>query len=143
MHHENTNLLSEVSYAAKMGTDAIEILLPKIKNDGLRQELKDQRAQYRRMQTEANTALARYQMRPKTVKPMQHMMLWSSIQMNTMMNTSEQHIAELMINGTTMGIIDMTKKLNALEHPNADERKLAQAFLNHSQDYIDMWKHYL
>ncbi len=70
-------------------------------------------------------------------------MLWGSIQMNTLMNSSEQHIAEMMINGTTMGIIDMTKKLNELEKPNQDERELAQTFIEQSQAYIDMWKHYL
>ena len=42
MHHENTNLLNEVSKASKMGIDAINILLPKIKKEDLKKELKDQ-----------------------------------------------------------------------------------------------------
>ena len=43
--------------------------------------------------------------------------------MNTLLDSSEQHIAEMMINGTTMGIIDMTKKLNELEQPKAKEKR--------------------
>ncbi len=31
MHHENTNLLNEVSKASKMGIDAINILYPRLK----------------------------------------------------------------------------------------------------------------
>ena len=41
MHHENTNLLNEVSKASKMGIDAIHILLPKIKQEELKKQLKD------------------------------------------------------------------------------------------------------
>ena len=70
-------------------------------------------------------------------------MLWGSIQMNTLLDSSEQHIAEMMINGTTMGIIDMTKKLNELEKPKANEKKIAEEFIESSQAYIDMWKTYL
>lgn len=70
-------------------------------------------------------------------------MLWGSIQMNTLLDSSEQHIAEMMINGTTMGIIDMTKKLNELEQPKAKEKEIAEEFIENSQAYIDMWKNYL
>ena len=70
-------------------------------------------------------------------------MLWGSIQMNTLLDSSEQHIAEMMINGTTMGIIDITKKLNELEQPKAKEKEIAEEFIENSQAYIDMWKNYL
>ncbi len=74
---------------------------------------------------------------------MEQTMLWGSIQMNTLLDSSEQHIAEMMINGTTMGIIDMTKKLNELEQPKAKEKEIAEEFIENSQAYIDMWKNYL
>ena len=32
--------------------------------------------------------------------------------MNTMLDTTTSHLAEMMINGATMGIIDLEKKLN-------------------------------
>ena len=40
MHHENTNLLNEVSKASKMGIDAIHILLPKIKQEEIEKTIK-------------------------------------------------------------------------------------------------------
>ena len=129
MHHENTNLLNEVSKASKMGIDAINILLPKIKKEDLKKELKDQ--------------CSEYNVTPSKEKMMEQTMLWGSIQMNTLLDSSEQHIAEMMINGTTMGIIDMTKKLNELEQPKAKEKEIAEEFIENSQAYIDMWKNYL
>ncbi len=143
MHHENTNLLNEVSKASKMGMDAIDILLPKIKKEDLKTELKDQRAEYQKLQDKANAAMKAYRVTPEKEKKLEQTMLWGSIQMNTLLDSSEQHIAEMMINGTTMGIIDMTKKLNELEQPREKEKELAEAFIAHSQAYIDMWKGYL
>ena len=115
MHHENTNLLNEVSKASKMGIDAINILLPKIKKEDLKKELKDQCSEYQKLQAKANEAMSEDNVTPSKEKMMEQTMLWGSIQMNTLLDSSEQHIAEMMINGTTMGIIDMTKKLNELE----------------------------
>ena len=143
MHHENTNLLNEVSKASKLGIDAINILLPKIKKEDLKKELKDQCSEYQKLQAKANEAMSEYNVTPSKEKMMEQTMLWGSIQMNTLLDSSEQHIAEMMINGTTMGIIDMTKKLNELEQPKAKEKEIAEEFIENSQAYIDMWKNYL
>ena len=136
MHHENTNLLNEVSKASKMGIDAINILLPKIKKEDLKKELKDQCSEYQKLQAKANEAMSEYNVTPSKEKMMEQTMLWGSIQMNTLLDSSEQHIAEMMINGTTMGIIDMTKKLNELEQPKAKEKEIAEEFIENSQAYI-------
>ncbi len=88
--------------------------------------------------------MSEYNVTPSKEKMMEQTMLWGSIQMNTLLDSSEQHIAEMMINGTTMGIIDMTKKLNELEQPKAKRKKeIAEEFIENSQAYIDMWKNYL
>ena len=143
MHHENTNLLNEVSKATKMGMEAIQILLPKIKNQDLKKDLNEQSAEYQKLHAKANDAMAEYGVTPGKEKMMDQTMLWGSIQMNTLLDSSEQHIAEIMINGTTMGIIDMTKKLNELEQPDKKEKEIAEEFIEQSQTHIDMWKNYL
>ena len=87
--------------------------------------------------------MSEYNVTPSKEKMMEQTMLWGSIQMNTLLDSSEQHIAEMMINGTTMGIIDMTKKLNELEQPKSKRKEIAEEFIENSQAYIDMWKNYL
>lgn len=71
------------------------------------------------------------------------MMLWGSVQMNTLMNTSTQHMAEMMINGTTMGIIDMTKKIHQLPDADKGARELAEEFISGEQQNIEDLKAYL
>ncbi len=143
MHHENSNLLNEIAKACTMGVDAIEMLLPKTTTSALKTELEKQKGKYEKLHIQAETALEKYHMQPEKEKMTQHAMLWGSIQMNTLVDSSEQHLAEMMINGTTMGIIDMTKKLNELEQPKQEEKQLAEEFIKSSQAYIDMWKQYL
>ena len=53
------------------------------------------------------------------------------------------HIAEMMINGTTMGIVDMTKKLNQLDEADAGAKKLAEEFIRGQQKSIEVLKQHL
>ncbi|AJG98784.1 hypothetical protein [Clostridium beijerinckii] len=41
------------------------------------------------------------------------------INLNTLVNKTSSHISEMMIQGSTMGIIDITKRIK--EYPNADK----------------------
>ncbi len=74
---------------------------------------------------------------------MKKAMLWGSVQMNTLMDSSPTHIAEMMINGTTMGIVDMTKKLNQLDEADAGAKKLAEEFIRGQQKSIEVLKQHL
>ena len=48
-----------------------------------------------------------------------------------------------MINGTTMGIVDMTKKLNQLDEADAGAKKLAEEFIRGQQKSIEVLKQHL
>ena len=133
-------------YQDKINIYTYEVTENKTNNEimkSLKKELKDQCSEYQKLQAKANEAMSEYNVTPSKEKMMEQTMLWGSIQMNTLLDSSEQHIAEMMINGTTMGIIDMTKKLNELEQPKAKEKEIAEEFIENSQAYIDMWKNYL
>ncbi len=59
------------------------------------------------------------------------------------MNKNTSHIAEMMINGTTMGIIDMTKRLNELDDADAGAKKLAEDYIVNEQQNIENLKKHL
>ena len=46
--------------------------------------------------------------------------MWSSIKMKTLMNNSKNQVAEMMINGTVMGINELTAMKNEKENFNED-----------------------
>jgi len=70
-------------------------------------------------------------------------MIRSSIRLNTMMNKKPEHIAELMITGTAMGIIDVNKKLNRFDGADTEVKKMAEDFLTNEQRNIDELKRHL
>ena len=62
------------------------------------------RSGYEKVIGNISTFMAENGIEPKDVNPFKKAMLWSSIKMKTMMNNSRNQVAEMMINGTVMGI---------------------------------------
>lgn len=143
MENENVNLLDEIYKATKMGLKATQMIIPKVHNEPLREQIERQGENYKGMAVKAKEMLRNTGRMPRGVDEMKEAMLWGSIQVNTMMNKKPVHIAEIMISGTTMGIIDMTKKLNQLDTADAGSKKLAEEYIANEQKNIEELKKHL
>lgn len=53
-------------------------------------------------------------------------MLWMSVQGNTLCNRETSHLAEMMIQGSNMGILSLTKILNSFGSPEANPAQSQQ-----------------
>ena len=64
---------------------------------------------------------------------------------NTMLDTTTSHIAEMMMEGYTMGIADMTKDIREYENTTASESslKLARDIVNYYERCYDKMKKFL
>ena len=112
MLDKNEELLNEVYKNTKMGGDSIIDLLDKVSDNGLRSEMTDELSVYRRCAKEASEKLGERGLKPKELPMTAKMGAKMGMVMNTMLDTTTSHLAEMMINGATMGIIDLEKKLN-------------------------------
>ena len=112
MLDKNEELLNEVYKNTKMGGDSIIDLLDKVSDNGLRAEMTDELSVYRRYAKEASEKLSERGLKPKELPMTAKMGAKMGMVMNTMLDTTTSHLAEMMINGATMGIIDLEKKLN-------------------------------
>lgn len=72
----------------------------------------DELSVYRRYAKEASEKLGERGLKPKELPMTAKMGAKMGMVMNTMLDTTTSHLAEMMINGATMGIIDLEKKLN-------------------------------
>jgi hypothetical protein len=54
---------------------------------------------------------------PKELAEKERAMLWMSLQGNTLFNKETSHLAEMMIQGSNMGILSLTKVLNTFTTP--------------------------
>ena len=67
------------------------------------------------------------------------------INMNTMMDSTSSHIAEMMMEGYTMGITDMTKDIREYENTKASESslKLARDIVSYHEECFKKMKSFL
>ena len=67
------------------------------------------------------------------------------MEFNTMMDTSLSHIAEMMIQGSNMGIVEMNKCINTCERGGCEDGavRLAQDIVEFEQQNLERMKKYL
>ena len=143
MQKENNDLLNEIHRAADMGRHAIDAVLPKVQNPKLRAKIESQGDAYGRIAAKSGRMLSQRCLEPEKTTLLQRMGIWSSVQMNTMGNTTSSHIAEMMIQGSNMGITDVTKKLHELPQADAGAKELAEEYLHCEEKHIESMKKYL
>ncbi len=92
---------------------------------------------------EINKELSNYNDFPKELNPMQKAMGWMSVEMNTMADKSNSKIAEMMLQGTNMGIIEGIKLKN--EYPDLDNsvKNILNEFISFQQNNVEQLKKYL
>ena len=140
---QNENLLDEVHKSATMGYEAADLILNKLEHCGLRSQVERQSGDYHTLAQKAEKMMNDKGRDPKKETPMSKAMLWGNVQLSTLTDKSPTHIAEMMISGTTMGVIDLTKKLNQLKDADAGARRLAEEYLEGEKEHIDALKQYL
>ena len=138
-------ILAKLYKNMKMGVESVTKLLPKVHDGEFKSRLTDQLDGYEEFASKAKTMLCQMGETAKDEKPM--VKFWSSvgIAMNTMIDASSSHIAEMIIEGSTMGITDTTKIIN--EYENNPECKdavdLARDIVKFEQNNIEIMKNYL
>lgn len=142
---KNTNLyvLNEVHKGAKMGMDSISTVSEKVSEPNFKDNLSFQYTQYGDILDSVNEIYKKYGTIPKDDNPMAEVMAWSGIQINTISDKSNSYIADMLIQGTTMGIIEGRKLLN--QNPNIDQdvRQVLDTFVKMQENNAEKLKTFL
>ncbi len=129
----------------KMGSDSIAKLLDKVADNRLKTQMMKQMNGYESFAAKAKMMLADNGEEAKEESPMTKFWATVGMKMNTLMDSSPSHIAEMMIEGSTMGITDTTKIINEYEgNPECtDAVELARDIVKFEQKNIEEMKKYL
>lgn len=144
MDDENeVNVLDELNKGACMGMDAIHFVLEKVKDDNLRTELNRQYEKYKKISEEICELYPEYSdKKPHETNAMNKVMTWYGVNMKTLTDDSTSKIAELLVQGTNMGIIEGRKLLNHKEtDPNVT--RLTKEYVTMQEEAIEKLKHFL
>ena len=144
MEIENeVNVLDEHNKGACMGMDAIHFILDKVEDDHFKQILETQYTQYQSIATKISELYPEYSNKePHDTSAMNKAMTWYNIEMKTFTDKSNSKIAELLLQGTNMGIIEGRKLLN---HKGTDDQvnSLVQAYVDMQEEAVEKLKQFL
>ena len=141
--NETVQLLQDVVRNARTGQDAVEHLMQKMDAGRMRDELIREKEDYAVTRRESERALVNAGGRAEPVGPLAKAGMWAGLEMETLADRSNAHIAEIVIQGATMGVIEMTKALNGYEGADAKARDLASRFVAQQNATIDRQKCFL
>ncbi len=140
---EEINVLDELNKGATMGMDALKFVLDKVEDKKFKKVLEKQYADYEAVSNKVNELYPKYSTKePHDTNMLDKMMTWSGVQMNTMKDKSNSKIAELLLQGTNMGIIEGRKLLNN-KKMDKEIHKLVSAFVKIQEDCVEVLKEYL
>lgn len=137
------NVLDELSKGACMGRDAIHFIMDKVEDESLKQELNRQYREYKEISEEINKIYPEYSDdEPHKTSAMNKMMTWYGIEMKTFMDSSTSKIAELLLQGTNMGIIEGRRLLNHKDS-NEEINKLLEKYVEVQETAVEKLKSFL
>ena len=143
-NNENeVNVLDELNKGACMGKDAIHFILDKVKDEELKEELNIQYNKYKEISDKISKLYPEYsEDEPHETGTMNKIRTWYGIEMKTFMDDSTSKIAELLMQGTNMGIIEGRRLLN---HKDTDEEvhKIVQEYVDMQEDAVENLKKFL
>lgn len=140
---QSAEILNSVYRNAQMAYEAGSDVLKHCRNNALRQELSAQVSRYKNVAGQARQELARRGEPAREAPPYAKTMAKMGIAMKTAKNQSSANLARIMLQGTTMGIIDMQHAVNRSHAAESRIRESAERLLDREQDFCESLKRYL
>ena len=143
MNDRNTEFLTKIYQNARMGCESITYVSEKSNDEQLKQSLLKQHEQYNGVAVDATKLLNENGEPAKEKNPVSRAMLWSGVQMNTLADKTSDHIAEMMIQGSMMGVIDMSRNLKRYNDTDGRIISLGEKLIEVEEKNIQRMKGFL
>ena len=142
-NQNEANVLDELNKGACMGMDAIHFIMDKVEEEDLKKELNRQYKKYKEISDKICELYPEYSSKePHETSAMNKTMTWWGIEMKTMKDDSTSKLAELLMQGTNMGIIEGRRLLNDKDE-DTEVHKLVQEYVAMQEDAVEKLKKFL
>ena len=139
----NIDILDEINKGCSMGIEALDMILKKVSEKEFHDFLVKFHDEYIDLSDEIINLYHEYtEEEVHKVNTTEKVMTWYGIMKDTILDDSSSKLAELLINGTNMGIIEGRKILN---HKKMDKKvhDLCEKYTKMQEKYIEKLKKYL
>ena len=142
---KEAEMLDQLYKNVKMGSDSIIKLMDKISDSKFKTDLTDQLNGYEGFAAKAKARMKELGSEAKEENPVTKM--WSSIgmAMSTLTDSTDSHIAQMIAEGSTMGITDGIKLLREYENKDVSESslKLVREVIEFEENNLERAKKYI
>lgn len=140
---KDIEILKEVNKNSKMGMDSLTLVIKKTEDNEFKNLLNTQHDEYQNIYDRTQELLIQNDTEMQDTPTVQKAMSWMGIQMNTITDTSNSKLSELLIQGNDMGIVKGTKLLNNYSFMNDEIKNILADFVRLQEKNIDDLKKYL
>lgn len=143
MKTQDIAVYREIQRNTEMAIKAIDTISDKVYDDQLSMQIQRQSNKYAEIKQKACERMLQGNAEPYHTNQISNMMLVGGIHYNTLLNNSTSHIAELMIKGSNMGILEMNKILNHNSDAGEQTVSLAKELIDFENRNIERLTKYL
>lgn len=140
---DDLTILNEIHKGVTMGMSSLEEVSKKSSDQTFKDNLSMQYNTYLNTLNKVNSEFEKAGEIPDDTPINQKIMGWTGIQMNTMNDTSNTKLSELLIQGYDMGIIKGTKLLNQSPEASKNVKNILSEFIQLQEDNINQLKKFL
>lgn len=141
---ENINVLDEINKGSCMGKDALSYIIDKTEDVKFKKLLSKQYDKYKNICDSINSLYNKYNDddTPHKTNTMTKVMTWYGVNIKTLTDHSNSKIAEILIQGTNMGIIEGLKIYNN-KHIDKEVKDIVKKYIDMQEESLDELKIYL
>lgn len=144
MDSKDIKIVNYIMQNCEMGISSLKKLREMLESNDMQQELSEELQNYKGIYDKASKINENLHGERTPICMMQKFMAKMGIKMNVMMDKSDSHIAEMLIQGTNMGIIELNKILNANpDYSNEEILSILKELLQFEENRINKLKAYL
>jgi len=141
--NQNTEFLNYIYQNSEMGVNTIEQIIKIINHDEFSRHLQLQLKEYQSIYNTAKQMLNQSGCQEKDISSMQKITTYMAVSMKTLTDKTPSHISEMLIQGSTMGIIDATKNIKKYSGAEKNIIELANRLLKIEENNIEQLKKFL
>lgn len=140
----NAELLNFVYQNSQMGVTTLTQLMDIVKDEEFKKRLESQYNEYKEIHKAAREMLNKNGYDEKGIDAFERIRTYMMINMQTMFDKSSSHIAEMLIIGSNMGVIDAVKNIKKYrEEAEQDIINLMERLLRFEENNIQQLKEFL
>ncbi len=140
---KDEEVLAEIYRNCQLALQSISNILPETEDEDIKKEIESEHEGYEKISGKACVIAKNRGIELKEPNPMKKMMMWGSIKMSTLTDGSRAHIAEMMIQGTVMGITALKSTESKAECTDEEICELLREFIALEEKYEKKLKTFL